>query len=438
MIMRAALPAALSVFGPDGLVGTLYPDEPLAFSYAPSWLDNSAATALHPGIELAPGRANSRFVTAFFENLLPEGDQRKLISMREQVSSVYGLLWKVGGESAGSVVLLPEGEQPQAPVYQNLTWEQVNALAHAGSQPQEQAAIERAARDLPRPRMSISGAQHKLLLYIDADGRPCRPMGSSPSTHILKPDIARQDIHVFASAANETIMMLLAHRCGLPVARVAYQPLVQACLVERYDRERVGNGQLRRIWQADFCQLLGMPSDVKYEHDGGPGFKDCFDLLARSTQPGVDRRNLLRWLFFNLCTGNNDSHAKNLSMVASGRGMRLAPFYDLMCTRVYTGLGSRFAFSVAGETDPGRIGAAHVADLARTLGVGEKYLKKLGLDMAASIEAALPSAAQEVMPLLAPGQRVLVERIMNKVGSLSRKLRQRIDGAAANDDAMDM
>lgn len=426
--MQSALPASLSVFGPNGLVGTVYPGEPLAFSYAQSWLDSPGATALHPALVLVPGRTDSRFVTAFFENLLPEGDQRKLISMREQVTSVYGLLCKVGGESAGSVVLLPEGEQPQPPVYQALTWEQVSALAHAGSRPKEQAAIERAARDLPAPRMSLSGAQHKLLLYIDDAGNPCRPMGSSPSTHILKPDIARQDIHVFASAANETIIMLLAQQCGLPVARVAYQPMTRACLVERYDRQRSGDGALRRIWQADFCQLLGVASDVKYEHDGGPGIKDCFDLLGQSTQPGVDRRHLLRWLFFNLCTGNNDSHAKNLSMIASARGMRLAPFYDLMCTRVYSGLGSRFAFSIGGETNPGKIGAQHVAELASTLGVGEKYLKKLGREMASAVEAALPVAAQEVLPLLDPGERILVERIMNKVGSLTRKVKHRISG----------
>ncbi|MTV39022.1 HipA domain-containing protein [Duganella radicis] len=96
-------------------------------------------------------------------------------------------------------------------------------------------------------------------------------MGSSPSTHILKPDIVRTDINVFASAVNETIMMLAAHRCGLPVARASYQPETQACLVQRYDRVRQADGRLLRIWQADFCQLLGKKSDVKYEQDGGPG-----------------------------------------------------------------------------------------------------------------------------------------------------------------------
>lgn len=420
---QSALPATLSVFGPDGQIGVLYPGEPISFAYCPAWLDNPASAPLHPHIPLQRELSDSHYVTAFFENLLPEGEQRTRIAMREHVSSVYGLLAKVGGESAGSVVLLPEGEVPQAPVYQALTWPQVDALVHHdGKQAKALAEIERAARGLPTPRMSISGAQHKLLLYIAANGTPHRPMGSSPSTHILKPDIVRTDINVFASAANETIIMSLARRCKLPVADVRYEAVTRSCLVTRYDRVRLDNGTLQRIWQADFCQLLGIASTVKYEHDGGPGLKDCFELLGRSTDPAPDRRNLLRWLFFNLYTGNNDSHAKNLSMLANGTGMRLAPFYDLMCTRVYSGLGADFAFRIGGENHPGKLGADHVLALADELGVKPAYLRKLGADMATDILAALPAATADVLPALASGERVLAERIVDKVGALTRKL----------------
>lgn len=422
------LPAALSVFGPDGQIGTLYPTDPLSFGYCEAWLNNPHAVPLHPAVPLAAGRVDCAFVVAFFENLLPEGEQRKLISVREQVSTVYGLLSKIGGESAGSLVLLPEGETPQPPIYQQLTWQQVNALAHSGVNAAERAAIERAAEGMPPPRMSISGAQHKLLLYVDDSGTPSRPMGSSPSTHILKPDIVRTDINVFASAVNETIMMLAAHRCGLPVAQVSYQPETQACLVQRHDRVRHADGRLQRIWQADFCQLLGKKSDVKYEQDGGPSFADCFALLRQSTQPGVDQRHLLRWLFFNLYTGNNDSHAKNLSMIATGGGMCLAPFYDLMCTRVYSGLGKHFAFSVGGESDLGQLTPAHLVRMAQELGIGHRYLRKIGTDMAEQLQAAVPAAAAEVLPSLDHNHRVLCERIVTKVASITRKMRDRLTG----------
>jgi serine/threonine-protein kinase HipA len=246
-------------------------------NYAASKLANPAATRIHPSIPKVAGQIDTPYVAAFFENLLPEGDPRKLISMREQVTSVFGLLSRVGGESAGAYVLVPEGEQPQAPIYQRLSWEQVNVLVHAsGVKSAECEEIERAAQGMPRPRMSISGAQYKILLYLDEHGSPSRPMGNAPSTHILKPDILRNDITVFASAVNETIMMLAAAKCRLNTARVSYQPFTKARLVERYYRVRQPDGSLLRMWQADFCQLLGKQSDVKYEHDGGPTFKDSY------------------------------------------------------------------------------------------------------------------------------------------------------------------
>jgi serine/threonine-protein kinase HipA len=247
------IPAALWVYGPDGLVGTLYDTDPLSFAYADAWLAAPGATPLHPGLPLASSRTGSPIVTAFFENLLPEGDQRKLVSMREKVSSVFGLLACIGGESAGAFVLVPEGETLAPPAYQQLTWDQVGLLVHADGAPSaDWDDLERAAENLPVPRMSISGAQFKILLYLDEAGRPARPMGNSPSTHILKPDIQRSDIRVFASSVNETAVMLAAARCGLATANVVYQPDAKACLVERYDRVRQPDGSLRRLWQADF------------------------------------------------------------------------------------------------------------------------------------------------------------------------------------------
>nr|WP_307742576.1 HipA domain-containing protein [Massilia varians] len=283
--------------------------------------------------------------------------------------------------------------------------------------------------------MSISGAQFKLLLYVDEKGNPARPMGNAPSTHILKPDIQRSDIKVFASSVNETIIMLAADKCGLQTAKVAYQPNTRACLVERYDRERQPDGSLKRIWQADFCQMLEKPSDVKYEAEGGPTFKDCYDLLEVSALPAVDRLQLLRWLFFNLCAGNDDSHAKNLSIIATPKGLRLAPFYDLMCTRVYPGLAAKFAFEIAGETEPGKITEAHIHDLAHTLGVAPKYMASLARDMARRVPAATSAAAEQLLPALGPQETVMAERLVQRISSISARLDKRItEGPAQSDE----
>lgn len=75
MAGAARLPCALSVFGPLGLVSTLYPTDPLSFAYASAWLAQPGATPLHPSVPLSGGAIDSFYVAAFFENLLPEGEQ---------------------------------------------------------------------------------------------------------------------------------------------------------------------------------------------------------------------------------------------------------------------------------------------------------------------------------------------------------------------------
>ncbi|MFT5590342.1 MAG: serine/threonine-protein kinase HipA [Bradyrhizobium sp.] len=417
---------SLAVFMESALIGTLYNDQPLAFEYAAAWLDQPAAQALTPEIPLQAGKISTPFVHAFFENLLPEGEQRTLISLRYHASTVFGLLAIIGGDTAGSTVLLPAGQLPQPASYQRSSWEAINALLHGSDSAAEESG-ELGAGSESGPRLSISGAQFKLLVSIDPDGNPHLPLGNSPSTHILKPDMVRPDIKLFASAVNETIVMRAAHLCGLPTASVSYQCEVRACLVERYDRFRDEAGILRRRWQADFCQLSGNASDVKYEADGGPTFAQCFALLrTHSVLPAIDQRNVLRWLFFNLYVGNNDSHAKNLSILATPEGLRLAPFYDLMSTRVYAGLSKQFAFRIGGEVLPGKIGTAQVQSLAVSLGVTPKYLLTIARDMSRKVERAVALAVNEIGHDLSPTDIVMAERLQLTIAGIIKQMRARM------------
>lgn len=84
----------------------------------------------------------------------------------------------------------------------------------------------------------------------------------------------------------------------------------------------------------------------------------CAEILRQySSSPAQDLQAFVQWIFFNLYVGNNDSHAKNLSVYwRPGQGVRLTPFYDLMFTRVYPGLSKEFAFNLGGEVLPGRWG----------------------------------------------------------------------------------
>ncbi|MDQ9172022.1 type II toxin-antitoxin system HipA family toxin [Oxalobacteraceae bacterium R-40] len=419
----------LSVYMGTDLVGILYDTEPISFAYDASWLSHPQARPLSDDIPLQEGRNDSAFVYAFFENLLPEGEQRKLISLKYQVSTVFGMLARVGGDTAGSIALLLPGEAPEKPSFQKMTWQEIDSLIHAnGTEPQDE--FKEIDNKLPKPRLSISGAQFKLLLSIDDDGSPLYPLGATPSTHIVKPDIVHGAAKLFATAANETIVMTAARLSGLPCAHVFYQPIVKACMVERYDRVKQPDGSLRKLWQADFCQLLGKPSDIKYEHDKGPTFAECYFLLKeKSARQAVDLKNLLRWLFFNLYVGNNDSHTKNLSLIATDEGLRLAPFYDLMCTQMYSGLSNNFAFSIGGEFSPGRLKKGHIIALAETLDIKSGYLLKIAREMADLVGQSIPQAAEMILPHVNHAGEVMIGRLQQTVSHIINKTSDRIWGA---------
>ena len=94
--------------------------------------------------------------------------------------------------------------------------------------------------------------------------------------------------------------------------------------------------------------------------------------------------------------GNHDSHAKNLAMLATSTGLRLAPFYDLMSTRVYAGLGSNFAFSIGGEFEPGKMTGEHLAELSSSLGVVPRYASKLARELAGQVDRAIVLARDQM------------------------------------------
>ena len=281
---------------------------------------------------------------------------------------------------------------------------------------------------------SLSGAQHKLLLLLGDGGEPYLPLNASISTHILKPDIRRAGLKVISSAINETLIMKLAQECQLPTATVEYLPKVQSCLVERFDRKKDADSNLKRLYQADLCQLLDKPSGVKYENDGGPSFKDCYDLVKnRSAVPLTDCHNMVQWLFFNFMVGNNDSHAKNMSMLNTNGNLRLAPFYDLMCTKVYAGLSTNFAFKIGKHFEPGQINRQDVCELADSVGINSRIMLKIALDVADRIEKNLPSVVEKLLSSAIKGsiEQILLDRVSKTIYSNIKKIRARLQPPVA-------
>lgn len=413
----------LTVYFGDECVGTLYDTSPIAFEYAPTWLSRRESMRM-ADMALVAGRNTTDAVPAYFENLLPEGELRVYLSEQHKASTLFRMLLTIAGDTAGAFVILRGDEKPVPPSYEQTSWEALAALLGKTSA----AAIDLHGGNA---RISLAGAQDKTSLAIFEDGIPWLPRGTAPSTHILKPDIKRLD-KVWHSAANEAIVMLTAANCGLPTADVFYEPRTRSCVVRRFDRTTSSDGSLGRLVQYDLCQLAGTLSDRKYEKEGGPGIAACAEIVRRySTQPAVDLRNLVVWIFFNLYTGNNDSHAKNLSVYwRPGGVVALTPFYDLMSTRVYPGLSKDFALSIGGEFLPGAVTHEHVAAMARQLRMQPRFVLKLASDLAAKMPEALAQAVAAVKPVLPDGAKDLAAQLSGFVLSTTRKTAARLAGSS--------
>ena len=310
-------------------VGTLQEAAGLwSFQYSADWLGNPGCFALSPHLPLTAepllDGASKRPVQWYFDNLLPEEDQRVLLAADASLDAAdaFGLLAWYGAESAGSVTLLPPDSAPQ-------TAEPLRPLPDH--------ALEARIRQLPKAplthaaikRMSLAGAQHKLAVVLQA-GELFEPAGATPSTHILKPDHPDED-HPH-SVINEWFVMRLARRLGLDVPDVhrRYVPS-PVYLIDRFDRIPVGQGWQRRH-AIDACQLLGLDRSFKYSQ----GSMENLAALANACRsPAVARSRLFGWLVFNVLVGNTDAHLKNLSFLVSHEGVQLAPFYDLLSVATY-------------------------------------------------------------------------------------------------------
>ena len=339
----------------------------------------------------------------FFSNLLPEAEIKRTIAQRLQisVSNDFAMLNSIGGECAGAVSVLRSGVAPAAkPGYQELHEEELHKIIIDLPRRPLMAGVE-------GMRLSLAGAQNKLPVYME-DDRIFIASGNAPSTHILKPLIRDLDDTV----ANEAFCMMLAQKMGLPAPQVKIRRgLDQLFIIARYDRSRDKDGHIVRLHQEDFCQALGFLPDQKYESEGGPSLKHCFTLLQeKSIRPAADRMALLRWAIFNFLIGNADAHAKNLAMIFTERGPRLAPFYDLICTQVYPDLTDKHAMRIGGENRPSWIRQKHWEKLGEAVAIKSSLVLKTLKDMSGSI---IPEAQVLMNDFKkAHGSSVIIEKIM--------------------------
>ena len=331
----------LAILWGERLAGELALDRngAMRFTYVGSWLRDPQALPISFLLPLQAEPFEDRACKPFFENLLPEEWQREAAARALGISAgnPFRLLKALGGDTAGAPTFrpadqpMPFGSSANAPV----PLDDAELAALFGRMAQRPMLAGEGAR------YSLAGAQSKLPVVL-VDNRIALASPGQATTHIIKPEPERFP----GLAANEAFCLTLAKSIGLSAADAEWRSAGGRAflLVSRYDRNSE-SGTTRRLHQEDFAQALGVMSLRKYASDGGPVFRDCFDLVRRTaTDPETEILKLIDAALFNLVIGNADAHAKNFSLLRGDSGeVALAPLYDLVSTVVWPELSNRFA-----------------------------------------------------------------------------------------------
>lgn len=255
----------------------------------------------------------------FFQVSLPEGFL--LSVLKEQLGPHLGAsgldLLSVVGHNLVGRVQVSAGTQPTA----STSLDDLAPLLHGEAS--EKVFLELMAR---HAASGVSGVVPKFL--GDQTAALFRKGTVATERHIVKGSSAHQPF----IALNEHLCMKAAAAAQARVARTIVSDDGQVLVVERFDIDPV-TGKRRGF--EDFCSLLGLTPDDKYE--------STWERVARLTRDYVPPDRLLAaneqlatTLLLTYALGNADCHTKNLAFVYDGfDDVEVAPVYDMLTILAY-------------------------------------------------------------------------------------------------------
>ena len=375
-VSEEKLSNSFDVYFNDAFAGKLSIDKAMRmnFIYDDAYL-KTEGPPISLTIPLSTQQHEDDVVFPFIENLLPEGEIRSLIQGQNKIEegNFTRFIELLGGDVAGALSIQLEGHTPKFEKIQEKSELSLEGLSQLLLDIQDRPFNVSTQKGEVGNRLSLAGAQNKLpVIYSNNKIYEAK---NAPSTHIIKP--ARKDNRFKSLVYNEYICMKAAKRAGINTADVSLLEIndvngneSDALLIERYDRESskissTGKEITRRLQQEDLCQLCSIPSTMKYELSGGPGFKELFSKIHQfSSVPVKDDIEVFRRLIFSLVIGNYDAHAKNFSFLVSADGtISLSPAYDLVCTALYENLDTTFAMLIGEAKDMQSLNEAMFRDL---------------------------------------------------------------------------
>jgi len=399
-------------------------DGSLSFRYDDNWMKSKQADKVwrHP-ISLSMPLTGKVYghdrAGPFFDGLLPDNrNTRAALARYFQVdaSDDYALLYNLGRECPGAVSIVPPDEPviPEDAVTPEFDLLDDDRLAeHIRNLPRRPLFVDADGEEL---RLSLPGVHHKAAVIV-TQGRVALARGITPTSHILKVDIDGLE----DSIRVENFCLKLAGRLGMdvPLSVVREVHSIPYMLIARYDRTLVTGDfpHIRRLHQEDFCQALGRFPTEKYEKDGGPGWRECFNLMNRTGDPARHRLELLNRAIFQFLVNNLDAHAKNYSIVYRRGVIALSKLYDVnnatAFRRHFKEQRPRVAMYVGGERDADNIDTENWTGFAHDVQIRPEFVHERIAAMAQEMPRAARDLREEIKGT--PEDSPLLDLVVNDV-----------------------
>lgn len=312
--------AAADVYKAGAFAGHLWRvRQDVTFAYTETYDGPPVASTLPLGLSVTETAMQA---PAYFAGLLPEGETRRrglARSLHVAENDELGLLIHLGADTIGDVQIVEHGEPLPLP-------------AGGGDEPVDFTQMSFSQLWMPEDRAqraAVPGVQPKLSYQSRS------LIGGRAGLVILKfaPDESWHGV-----LHNERLFMSAAPSTGLAAPKVkivADRDGLQALEVTRFDRSWK-DGQLLRHAQEDASQVLGLRPGEKYDPDARTVIAALSSLC---TAPPVAARDLLHQMLYSYAVGDNDLHAKNLSVGQNPTTgvWSVTPVYDVLHTWPYEG-----------------------------------------------------------------------------------------------------
>ncbi|MBN2434456.1 MAG: HipA domain-containing protein [Spirochaetes bacterium] len=197
-------------------------------------------------------------------------------------------------------------------------------------------------RQIIQSRFSVTGVQTKISMTTSEDSNPKKfTLIGYKSNYILKPPSTRYP----RMPENEDLTMKLAKIAKIPTVSQTLVPMKSgeiAYITERMDRTEFN----KKIHMEDMAQISNKLTEHKYLSSAEQVGKKIYTFSENKMFDVITYFDLI---IFCLITGNADMHLKNFSLIYTEKGIRLAPAYDLLNTKIITSDEDESALTIDGK-----------------------------------------------------------------------------------------